>query len=393
MRKICLLICCSGYIMATDLNDVWRAIEKNSYEYAAADVDLEKGQVNNLKAYSAALSEASISPSDDTVQIKLNFSPATFYALDSANKALKEKKYSVSNTKSVLMKNMIHDYFTMVTLVKQKKSLKLELKNHKKYLQKAQAEYAEGLISQTSLALWNTRYNQSTIKLIDLEAKITDLQNKIATQTGLDVKTISTFSNRNTLTMKPLFYKDSPYYVKASKLKRQSVQAAEDATYLRAIIPELTLSLSNQDFEPNKIKPSFSFSMNFGPVLEGMSASQDLRAARIDMLKLQRENKLKIQKMKQKLELFNKKIEAAKSSYMSAVNRYKAYQSELEAGKITEIVFSDSIIDVSKQRTLLIEAQTDLLKNHVSLLHEYGQINPNNIKELNKFLTNTEAVT
>jgi outer membrane protein TolC len=97
--------------------------------------------------------------------------------------------------------------------------------------------------------------------------------------------------------------------------------------------------------------------------------------------------------MKQKLELFNKKIEAAKSSYMSAVNRYKAYQSELEAGKITEIVFSDSIIDVSKQRTLLIEAQTDLLKNHVSLLHEYGQINPNNIKELNKFLTNTEAVT
>ena len=393
MRNILFLIFYTGYVMATDLNNLWASIEKNSLDYASSNVDLEKGQINNLKAYSAALSGASISPSDDTVQISLNFSPATFFALDAANKTLQESKHSINHTQSLLMRNAIYDYLSIVSLVKQKKSLSFELDNNKKYLEKAQAEHSEGLLSKASLGLWNTRYNQSKINLINLEAKIADAQNKLATQMGVNIKTISTFSNRNMPQVKSIFSVGPPHYVKASKSKRQSAAAAEDASYLNAIIPELTLSLSNQNFGPNKVTPSFSFSINLSPVFDGMTASQDLRSARLDMLKAQRENNFNIQQIKQKISLFNEKIKAAKSSYLSAIDRYKANRAELELGKITETTFSNSIVDVSKQRKVLIESKTDLLKNYVALLHEYGQINSTNIKELNKLLVNIEAVT
>lgn len=393
MRKLSFLIFLSTSIIATDLNDVRRAIQNDSFEYQTANIDLEKAQINNQKAYSAALSGAEISPSTGTVKMSLNFSPATFFALNAANDTLLEKKQTIQNTQSLLVRNALQSYLALVNLAKQRKSFEFELNANKKYLQKAEAEHMEGLISKASLALWRTRYNQAQINLINLKEKIADAQNTLSVQTGIEAKKISTFSNRQSLTLKPITGKCAPSYIKASKSKRRSTQSAENASYLKAIIPDLTLSLSNQSLEPNKMIPTFSFSLNLAPVFEGMTASQDHKTAKLNVLKLQRENRFKIRQLQRKMALFENKIATAKSSFLSATDRYEANRSELIAGKITEAVFSDSISDVSKQRTALIDAETALLKNYIALLYEYGQINKTTINDLNTLLQNAEVLS
>lgn len=75
------------------------------------------------------------------------------------------------------------------------------------------------------------------------------------------------------------------------------------------------------------------------------------------------------------------------------MDRFQASLADLKEGKITEVTFSDSITDVSKQRTALIIAETDLLKNHVSLLYEYGQLNANTIAKISALLINEEILS
>lgn len=84
----------------------------------------------------------------------------------------------------------------MVSLAKQRKSLKFEITNNDKYLKKAKAEFEEGLITKATLALWQTRLNQAQINLLTLDAKIADAQKEIAVETGLHLDKISVFSNK-----------------------------------------------------------------------------------------------------------------------------------------------------------------------------------------------------
>lgn len=81
----------SSYILAANLNSLWQAVMSNSYEYQSTEVNLENAEIDNLKAYSAALPNASITPSENKIEMSLNFSPATFSALQAANHTLREK--------------------------------------------------------------------------------------------------------------------------------------------------------------------------------------------------------------------------------------------------------------------------------------------------------------
>lgn len=383
----------SSYILAANLNSLWQAVMSNSYEYQSTEVNLENAEIDNLKAYSAALPNASITPSENKIEMSLNFSPATFSALQAANHTLREKKYDTQNNQLVILHDTIHRYFSLVSLAKQRKSLKFEITNNDKYLKKAKAEFEEGLITKATLALWQTRLNQAQINLLTLDAKIADAQKEIAVETGLHLDKISVFSNKRPIKLTSKKNKDLPDYIKSSISKVNAADATEMATYLKAVIPDFTLALSKSSNEPNKVKPSYSFSLNLSPTLNGMSSGQAHRIAKLNALKKQRENTFRIKSLKQKSNLLSKQILAAKSSYLSALDRFQASLADLKEGKITEVTFSDSITDVSKQRTALIIAETDLLKNHVSLLYEYGQLNANTIAKISALLINEEILS
>ena len=137
---------------------------------------------------------------------------------------------------------------------------------------------------------------------------------------------------------------------------------------------------------------SYTLSINATNISSALATYQSEKTARLNYLKKQRENHAKTVFLAKKLAQQKNKITVAVSSYKNSIEAYKAANADYKAGKTTQLSLFNAINGVTSQRTNLINAQADLLKEYISLSYEMGHLNINSIELINNLLISSEEI-
>tara|TARA_Y200000002_G_scaffold378523_1_gene386053 strand:+ start:1593 stop:2828 length:1236 start_codon:yes stop_codon:yes gene_type:complete len=405
-KSTCLILLLPTFCLAAkeSLLGLCEKADTSSYVTKQNHVDLDSAELANVVSYASVFSgDIFTADNDDGLSgsLTINLSPSKFASIYAENKTLDVAHSTYHDNKAKQLMNIANDYLDVVKLLKLRKSLAFEEKISTSNFDKSQNEFKAGIVSRSEMLSWENRYNLAKSKLIDNDVKIYDKIQSIYRQTGIIPKEIKTFSNKKPVNISlssdsklkmgvllaPVTKKNTPSYLDAMKKKWDAAKINSYSSSLSSAFPEINFTLSS-----NKTDMSYTLSINATNISSALATYQSEKTARLNYLKKQRENHAKTVFLAKKLAQQKNKITVAVSSYKNSIEAYKAANADYKAGKTTQLSLFNAINGVTSQRTNLINAQADLLKEYISLSYEMGHLNVNSIELINNLLISSEEI-